>query len=79
MAEYLTERWTQRRRRHGDAHTLREFIGLIEGDGPTGHADAVTAATPVEQALQEFVRYLRDEQGLAQASIRLYGEAVGRF
>lgn len=80
VAEYLIERWTQRRRRRGDAHTLREFIGLIEGDAPTAHADAVmTAATPVELALQEFVRYLRDERGLAQASIRLYGEAVGRF
>ncbi|WP_158307698.1 site-specific integrase [Alicycliphilus denitrificans] len=79
VAEYLNERWTQRRRRRGDVHTLREFIGLIEGDGLTGHTDVVTLASPVEQALQEFVSYLRDERGLTQASIRLYGDAVGRF
>ncbi len=79
IAEYLTERWLQRRRRRGDAFTLRSFIKLRTGDGLVMQAEPPAATTPAHRARQEFEQYLQRERGLASASIRLYGDAVGRF
>ena len=78
-AEYLKERWLQQRRRRGDPHTLREFVSLIRGDGPVSHAQLATSMSPADRVLQAFEHYLRHQRGLAQASVRLYGDAVGRF
>jgi site-specific recombinase XerD len=79
VVEYLTERWLQRRRRRGDAFTLRKFISLCTGDGAGMQAEPPAATTPAHRARHAFERYLQRERGLAQASIRLYGDAVGRF
>jgi len=42
-------------------------------------AEPPAATTPAHRARQEFEQYLQRERGLAPASIRLYGDAVGRF
>ena len=76
--EYLDDRWLHRRRRRGDAFTLREFVRLVSVDCPVG-AKQSTATTPRLHVRQQFEHYLLRERGLALASIRLYGDAVGRF
>jgi len=76
--DYLGDRWLLRRRRRGDAFTLREFIRLVSVNGTTD-AQKSTAAAPRLHTRQRFEHYLQCERGLATASIRLYGDAVGRF
>lgn len=78
--EYLEDRWLHRRRRRGDAFTLREFVRLVSIDGtPVARQSTATATLPRLHARQKFERYLLCERGLATATIRLYGDAVGRF
>jgi len=79
VTEYLAERWRRRRRRRGDAFTLRSFVGFAVGDGIATEPTPLAASTPARQLLQQFEQYLQCERGLAAASIRLYSEAVGRF
>ncbi|KQV52601.1 hypothetical protein ASC95_07165 [Pelomonas sp. Root1217] len=76
--DYLGDRWLLRRRRRGDAFTLREFIRLVSVNG-TADAQKSTATAPRLHTRQKFEHYLQCERGLATASIRLYGDAVGRF
>ena len=76
--EYLEDRWLHRRRRRGDAFTLHEFAKLVSIDCTAG-AKQPTATTPRLLVRQRFEHYLLRERGLALASIRLYGDAVGRF
>ena len=76
--EYLDERWLHRRRRRGDAFTLRAFVRLVPVDS-TVAAKWPIATLPRLHVLQKFEHYLLCERGLALASIRLYGDAVGRF
>lgn len=76
--EYLGDRGLLRRSRRGDAFTLREFLRLVSVNG-TAAAQKPSATTPGLHVRQEFEHYLRCERGLANASIRLYGDAVGRF
>jgi len=76
--EYLEDRWAHRRRRRGDAFTLREFVSLVLVGG-TAVAQQSTATAPRLHVRQKFEHYLLCERGLATASIRLYGDAVGRF
>lgn len=76
--EYLGDRWLLRRRRRGDAFTLREFIRLVAVNG-TAATQKSTATAPRLLVRQKFEHYLLCERGLATASIRLYGDAVGRF
>lgn len=75
---YLEARWLHRRRRRGDAFTLREFVRLVCGDGAV-ISEPSTPPSPRQLARQKFEHYLQHERGLAPASIRLYGDAVGRF
>lgn len=79
VSEYLAERWLHRRRRRGDVFTLRSFVKLCASDRRMGQAEPPVATTPAHRVRQDFERYLRCERGLAEASIRLYGDAVGRF
>jgi integrase/recombinase XerD len=76
--EYLDERWLHRRRRRGDAFTLREFVRLVPVDSTVATKQPI-ATLPRLHVLQKFEHYLLCERGLALASIRLYGDAVGRF
>lgn len=75
---YLGDRWLLRRRRRGDAFTLRGFIRLVSVNG-TAAAQKPTATPQRLFVRQKFEHYLLCERGLAAASIRLYGDAVGRF
>lgn len=53
--------------------------GFCATDGRAAQAEPLTEPTPARRVRQEFERYLQHERGLASASIRLYGDAVGRF
>jgi len=78
--EYLEDRWAHRRRRRGDAFTLREFVRLVSVDRTVvAQQSTATAMAPRLHVCQKFEHYLLCERGLATASIRLYGDAVGRF
>ena len=76
--EYLNERWQHRRRRRGDVFTLREFVRLVAVD-MTAATKPPIATTPRQHVRQKYEHHLLCERGLALASIRLYGDAVGRF
>ena len=78
-AQYLGDRWLQRRRRRGDAYTLEGFARLCASAGQD-HVPAPPAAiSPARRVRLAFEQHLVSERGLAAASIRLYGDAVGRF
>ena len=76
--EYLADRFAHRWPRRGEAFTLREFVGLVSIDGHAA-AKQPMAIAPAFQVRRKFEHYLLHERGLAPASIRLYGDAVGRF
>jgi integrase/recombinase XerD len=79
IASYLNERWLQRRRRRGDAFTLHGFARLCAPAGYDEVSGQPAAIAPARRVRQEFEQYLLHDRGLAAASIRLYGDAVGRF
>ncbi len=76
--EYLADRFVHRWPRRGEAFTLREFVGLVSVDGNAA-AKQPMAVAPALQVRRKFEHYLLHERGLALASIRLYGDVVGRF
>lgn len=77
--EYLDDRWLQRRRRRGDAYTLYGFVRLCADAGRDPVAMPSAAISPAHRVRQAFEQHLLRERGLAAASVRLYGDAVGRF
>lgn len=79
VAQYLDARWLHRRRRRGDAFTLHAFARLVAPDGYKASAEQEAAISPSQRVRQEFQQYLLCERGLAAASIRLYGDSIGRF
>lgn len=79
VTDYLNARWLHRRRRRGDAFTLHAFGRIVATDGYKTSSDQRAAIVPAIQVRQDFERYLLCERGLAAASIRLYGDSVGRF
>lgn len=79
VADYLSDRWLQRRRRRGDAFTLNAFAQLVAPDRYKASSNQKVVITPARRVRQEFELYLLRERGLAAASIRLYGDSVGRF
>ena len=76
--EYLAARFVHRWPRRGEAFTLREFVGFVSVDD-AAVAKQPIAAAPAVQMRRQFEHYLLHERGLTPASIRLYGDAVGRF
>ena len=79
VADYLDDRWLHRRRRRGDAFTLHAFARFVAPDGYKASSEREVAISPARSVRQEFEQYLLRERGLAAASIRLYGDSVGRF
>ncbi len=79
VADYLDDRWQQHRRHRGDTFTLHGFARLIAPEGYQASSKRGAAITPALRTLQEFEQYLLRERGLATATIRLYGDSVGRF
>ena len=78
--EYLDHRWLHLRRRRGDAFTLDGFARLCADTGQDlVPAPPPAAISPAQRARLAFDEYLVSERGLATASVRLYGDAVGRF
>lgn len=77
--KYLDHRWLHRQCRRGDAFTLEGFARLCADVGQD-HVPAPPAAIlPAQRVRLAFERHLVDERGLAAASVRLYGDAVGRY
>ncbi len=79
VADYLDDRWLHRRRRRGDAFTLHAFARLVAPDEYKASSGQEAAISPSQRVRREFEQYLLRERGLAAASIRLYGDPVGRF
>ena len=79
VADYLDVRWRLLRRRRGDAFTLHSFGRLVAPDAYKASCEQEAAIAPALRVRQDFERYLLRERGLAAASIRLYGDSVGRF
>lgn len=79
VVDYLDGRWLHRRRRRGDAFTLHAFARLVAPGGYGTGSQQLSAIAPAVRVRQEFEQYLLRERGLAVASIRLYGDSVGRF
>lgn len=76
---YLKDRWLRRRRRRGEEFTLQWFAQFVAPEGHQTSAEQTVSISPAILTRQKFEQYLLHERGLAAASIRLYGEAVGRF
>jgi len=79
VTDYLNDRWLYRRKRRGDAFTLHTFVRLIVPDGERVSSEQEDTTATVLRVQQDFEQYLLHERGLAAASIRLYGDSVGRF
>lgn len=80
VVQYVDDRCAGRCHRRGQAFTLRRFVALVQRDGcAAGPKLPAARTTPALRVCREFERYLLSERGLAAASIRLYGDAVGRF
>jgi hypothetical protein len=79
VVDYLDGRWLHRRRRREDAFTLHAFARLVAPDGYRASSQQPAAIAPALRVQQEFEQYLLRKRGLAAASIRLYGDSVGRF
>jgi integrase/recombinase XerD len=79
VADYLNVRWLHRRRRRGDAFTLHTFGRLVAPDEYKASCEQEATIAPALRVRQDFEQYLLRERGLAAASIRLYGDSVGRF
>ena len=79
VADYLDDRWLRHRRHRSDAFTLHGFARLIAPEGYQASSKPEAVTTPALRTLQEFEQYLLRERGLAVATIRLYGDSVGRF
>lgn len=79
VKDYLDDRWLHRRRRRGDAFTLHAFARLVAPDVYKASSEQEATISPSQRVRREFEQYLLHERGLAAASIRLYGDSVGRF
>lgn len=79
VVDYLDHRWLKLRRRRGDAFTLEAFARHVAPDEYEGRREQAIVISPALRVRHEFERYLLHERGLAAASIRLYGDSIGRF
>ncbi|HZE92246.1 MAG TPA: site-specific integrase [Rhizobacter sp.] len=67
-------RWLSRHRprRHGIAHTLREFLRLLCQQGLIVDPTASFPATPIDRVIADYSRYLRQERNLSPATSAIY-------
>ena len=79
VTDYLNDRWLHRRRRRGDTFTLHTFVRLVVPDGCKASYEQEDTIATALRVQRDFEQYLLRERGLAAASIRLYGDSVGRF
>jgi len=72
-ARYLRSRAHHVKIQRNDASTLRQFLDFLRRQGAVPAEKAPPPRlTPVEQAVQAFERYLRDERLLAEVTILYY-------
>lgn len=57
---------------------LEAFVLIVAPDGYEVRHEQRVVISPALRVRQEFEQYLLRERGLAAASIRLYGDSVGR-
>jgi len=77
LARYLRYRHSRRRPTGNDAGYLAGFLRFLVNKGAV--PERVAAITPVQHVKEEFRRYLQDERGLAQATIRYYVDTAEQF
>ena len=80
IADYLEDRSQTHGRRCGETFTLHSYVRfVVPDDHATTSTGPIAATSPSQRVRREFELYLLRERGLAAASIRLYGDSVGRF
>ncbi len=80
VVRYLQCRGGRSQIRRGDAATLRQFMKFLRDQGMVSpERMAPRELTPVEQAVQAFGHYLRDERVLASATVVNYLPFVRGF
>ena len=80
VARYLRSRGRRMQIQRGDAAALRQFIDLLRRQGVVPPEKVPPRRlTPVEQAVEAFARYLRNERTLAEAAVVNYAPFVRRF
>jgi len=79
-ARYLRSRARHVQIQRGDAAALGHFVGLLRRQGVLpAEKTPSRRLTPVEQAVDGFARYLRNERMLAEAAVVNYVPFVRRF
>jgi len=80
VARYLRSRARRVQIQQGDAAALRQFIDLLRRQGVVPPEKIPPCRlTPVEQVVDAFERYLRNERMLAEAAVVNYVPFVRRF
>jgi len=81
VARYLRSHVSHVQIQRGDGAALRQFIDLLRRQGvvPAEKVPPCRPTTPVEQAVDEFECYLRDERVLARATIVHYVPFIRAF
>ena len=80
VARYLRSRARRVQIQRGDAAALRQFIDLLQRQGVVPPERIPPCRlTPVEQAVNAFERYLRNERSLGEAAVVNYVPFVRRF
>jgi integrase/recombinase XerD len=80
LARYLRSRARRVRVHEGDAAALRQFLAFLHAQGVIPPEPlAPRRLTPAERAALAFGRYLRDERGLARATVVNYVPFIRAF
>lgn len=84
LDESILERfvvWCRRRGRvsRGDAATVQRFLGHLRAQGIVRPADVSRADSAIAQLLRRYEVYLKQERGLAPATVATYQPFVHRF
>src|SRR5215470_14403300 len=80
VARYLRSRVRRVQIHRGDAAALRQFIDLLRRLGVVSPEKILPRRlTPVEQVVEAFEQYLRNERALAEATVVHYVPFVRRF
>ncbi|MDA1095579.1 MAG: site-specific integrase [Acidobacteria bacterium] len=79
-AQYLRWRHRRRRPRQDDAAALAHIIEFLRREGMLPAAkQASHELTPVQACVQMYAQYLREDRGLAEATVCIYAPSIDRF
>ncbi len=78
VERFLTERRAQRYASRISVKGLRPLLGYLDGLGMLPVAEE-SARAPIDELLDQFRRFLREERGLVAGSIALYERIARRF